>query len=118
MLRISVETVQIVYNFTKGHLKLTLIYWNCYLATLIIIKLVIGQLTSYKTFGKQHSSLIVPHLYLSFAVYDRIFETDPEIVYQYYHTGPSFNIGTENTIQVSKFKRIGFEKLADLDGDE
>ena len=27
-----------------------------------------------------------------------------------YHTGPSFNTGTENTIQVSKFKRIGFEK--------
>ena len=26
------------------------------------------------------------------------------------HTGPSFNTGTENTIQVSKFKRIGFEK--------
>ena len=26
-----------------------------------------------------------------------------------YHTGPSFNTGTENTIQVSKFKRIGFE---------
>ena len=27
-----------------------------------------------------------------------------------YHTGPSFNTGTENTIQVLKFKRIGFEK--------
>ena len=26
------------------------------------------------------------------------------------HTGPPFNTGTENTIQVSKFKRIGFEK--------
>ena len=26
------------------------------------------------------------------------------------HAGPSFNTGTENTIQVSKFKRIGFEK--------
>ena len=26
------------------------------------------------------------------------------------HTGPSFNTGSENTIQVSKFKRIGFEK--------
>ena len=26
------------------------------------------------------------------------------------HTGPSFNTGTENTIQVSKFKRIGFDK--------
>ena len=33
-----------------------------------------------------------------------------------YHTGPSFNTGTENTIQVSKFKRIGFDKMADLDG--
>ena len=29
------------------------------------------------------------------------------------HTGPSFNTGTENTIQVSKFKRIGFEKTGD-----
>ena len=29
---------------------------------------------------------------------------------QHDHTGPSFNTGTENTIQVSKFKRIGFEK--------
>ena len=27
-----------------------------------------------------------------------------------YYTGPSFNTGTENTIQVSKFKRIGFEQ--------
>ena len=27
-----------------------------------------------------------------------------------YHTGPSFNRGTENTIKVSKFKHIGFEK--------
>ena len=36
-----------------------------------------------------------------------------------YHTGPSFNTGTENTIQVSKFKRIGFEKkMADFDGGE
>ena len=33
-----------------------------------------------------------------------------------YHI-PSFNTGTENTIQVSKFKRIGFEKkMADFDG--
>ena len=32
------------------------------------------------------------------------------------HTGSSFNTGTENTIQVSKFKRIGFEKMADFDG--
>ena len=36
-----------------------------------------------------------------------------------YHTGPSFNTGTENTIQVSKFKHIGFEKeIADFDGGE
>ena len=34
------------------------------------------------------------------------------------HAGPSFNTGTENTIQVSKFKRIGFEKMADFDGGE
>ena len=26
------------------------------------------------------------------------------------HTGPSFNTGSENTIQFSKFKGIGFEK--------
>ena len=36
-----------------------------------------------------------------------------------YHTGSSFNIGTENTIKVSKFKRIAFEKkMADFDGGE
>ena len=35
------------------------------------------------------------------------------------HTGTSFNTGTENTMQVSKFKRIGFEKkMADFDGGE
>ena len=35
------------------------------------------------------------------------------------HTGSSFNTGTENTMQVSKFKRIGFEKkMADFDGGE
>ena len=35
------------------------------------------------------------------------------------HTGPSFNTGTENTRQVSKFKHIlGFEKMADFDGGE
>ena len=27
-----------------------------------------------------------------------------------YHTGASFNTGTENTIQISKFQRIGLEK--------
>ena len=31
------------------------------------------------------------------------------LCFSYNHTGPSFNTGTENTIQVSKFKRIGFE---------
>ena len=37
----------------------------------------------------------------------------------HYHTGPSFNTGTENTIQVSKCKGIGFEKrMADFDGGE
>ena len=35
-----------------------------------------------------------------------------------YHTGPSFNTSTEDTIQVSKFKRIGFEKMVDFDGGE
>ena len=35
-----------------------------------------------------------------------------------YHIGPSFNTGTEKTKQVSKFKRIGFEKMADFDGGE
>ena len=35
-----------------------------------------------------------------------------------HHTGPSFNTGTENTIQISKFKRIGFENMADFNGGE
>ena len=35
------------------------------------------------------------------------------------HTGPSVNTSNENTTQVSKFKRIGFEKkMADFDGGE
>ena len=31
-------------------------------------------------------------------------------MFEMYHTGPSLKTGTENTIQVSKFKRIAFEK--------
>ena len=35
------------------------------------------------------------------------------------HTCPSFNTGTEDTIQVSEFKGISFEKkMADFDGSE
>ena len=33
-------------------------------------------------------------------------------------TGSSFSTGIENTIQVSKFKRIGLKKMADFDGGD
>ena len=40
----------------------------------------------------------------------KMFEFYNSTHYEKQHTGPSFNTDTENTIQVSKFKRIAFEK--------
>ena len=67
----------------------------------MVFFLTLVDLNSYDT----NQIITYINVYQKFKV--NAFEMSCAIFVIQYHTGPSFNTGTENTIQVSKFKCIG-----------